>query len=171
MLFTSNSFDVTWFFVNQWTFGYCIQISKDLDTISKSLKIFIQFFIGYPNTCTWFGIHAVICSWPYELLMSLRRVFSWISFLFIELLKKDLTMVLFCWFFFSWLSTTVTVHISRIYFLNLWFQANALLSLVTASKTWSCHPRSISKYWRALTSFLVVVERFSCLWWRGIINI
>ena len=36
----------------QWTFGYCIQISKGLDTISKSLKIFIQFFIGYPNTCT-----------------------------------------------------------------------------------------------------------------------
>ena len=61
------------FFENQWTFGYCIQISKDLDTISKSLKIFIQFFIGYPNTCTWCGIQAVICSWLYELLMSLRR--------------------------------------------------------------------------------------------------
>ena len=40
------------FVENQWTFGYCIQISKDLDTISKSLKIFIQFFIGCPNTCT-----------------------------------------------------------------------------------------------------------------------
>ena len=60
------------FFENQWTFGYCIQISKDLDTISKSLKIFIQFFIGYPNTCTWCGIQAVICSWLYELLLSLR---------------------------------------------------------------------------------------------------
>ena len=55
------------FFENQWTFGYCIQISKDLDTISKSLKIFIQFFMGYPNTCTWCSIQAVICSWLYEL--------------------------------------------------------------------------------------------------------
>ena len=61
---------------NQWTFGYCIQISKDLDTISKSLRIFIQFFIGYPNTCTWCGMQAVICSWLYELLMSLRRLFD-----------------------------------------------------------------------------------------------
>ena len=59
---------------NEWTFGYCIQISKNLDTISKSLKIFIQFFIGYPNTCTWCGIQEVICSWLYELLMSLRRL-------------------------------------------------------------------------------------------------
>ena len=65
------------FFENQWTFGYCIQISKDLDTISKSLKIFIQFFIGYPNTCT-------LCGWytssdlqlTYELLMSLRILFQ-----------------------------------------------------------------------------------------------
>ena len=53
---------------------YCIQISKDSDTISKSLKIFIQFCIGYPNTCTWCGIHVVICSWLYELLMSLRMI-------------------------------------------------------------------------------------------------
>ena len=77
MSFTANSFiDVTWFSEKQWTFAYCIQISKDLDTISKSLKIFIQFFIGYPNTCTWCGIHAVICSWLYELLMSLRSIYE-----------------------------------------------------------------------------------------------
>ena len=31
---------------NEWTFGSCIQISKGLDTISKSLKIFIQYFIA-----------------------------------------------------------------------------------------------------------------------------
>ena len=61
---------------NEWTFGYCIQISKDLDTIYKSLKIFIQFFIGYLNTCTWCGIQAVICSWLYELLMSLSSLFA-----------------------------------------------------------------------------------------------
>ena len=61
MSFTANSFiDVTWFSEKQWTFAYCIQISKDLDTIAESLKIFIQFFIGHPITCTWCGIHAVI---------------------------------------------------------------------------------------------------------------
>ena len=49
---SKNKWAIQIFFENQWTFGYCIQISKDLDTISKSLKILIQFFIGYPNTCT-----------------------------------------------------------------------------------------------------------------------
>ena len=67
------------FFENQWTFGYCIQISKDLDTISKSLKIFMQFFIGYPNACTCCGIQAVSCIWLYELLMSLRTSFTTFS--------------------------------------------------------------------------------------------
>ena len=52
------------------------RISGHLDIVSKSLKIFIQFFIGYPNTCTWCGIQAVICSWLYELLMSLRKTFT-----------------------------------------------------------------------------------------------
>ena len=75
------------FFENQGTFGYCIQISKDLDTISKSLKIFIQVFIGYPNTCTWCGIQAVICSWIYELLMSLRTLNIVLSL--VRLWKKE----------------------------------------------------------------------------------
>ena len=80
------------FFENQWTFGYCIQIFKDLDTISKALKIFIQFFIGYPNTCTWCGIRAVICSWLYELLMSLRSLFP----LFCHLLILDNSKIFCC---------------------------------------------------------------------------
>ena len=49
------------------------RMSGHLDIVSKSLKMFIQFFIGYPNTCMWCGIQAVICSWLYELLMSLRK--------------------------------------------------------------------------------------------------
>ena len=28
----------------------------------------------YPNTCAWCGIQSVICSWLYELLMSLRSI-------------------------------------------------------------------------------------------------
>ena len=34
-------------------------VFKGEDIVSKSLNIFIQSFIGYPNTCTWYGIHAV----------------------------------------------------------------------------------------------------------------
>ena len=45
-------------------------------SLCKFLKIFIQFFIGYPNTCTWCGIHAVICSWLYELLRILKSNIS-----------------------------------------------------------------------------------------------
>ena len=52
------------------------RISEHLDIVSKFLKIFIQFFIGYPNTCTWCGIHGVICSWLYELLMILKSNIS-----------------------------------------------------------------------------------------------
>ena len=58
------------------------RISGHLNIVSKSLKIFIQFFIGYPNTCTWCGIQAVICSWLYELLMSLRKLFPSLKLVF-----------------------------------------------------------------------------------------
>ena len=65
MLFTWNKFiDVTWFFENQWTFEYCIQISKDLVTISK---LIFKDFHPVPNTCMWCGIRAVVCWWLYEL--------------------------------------------------------------------------------------------------------
>ena len=67
---------IYWCHMIFWRISGHFDIFRDLDTITKSLKIFIQFFIGYPNVCMWCGVHTVIGSWLYELLMSLRTTLA-----------------------------------------------------------------------------------------------
>ena len=55
--------------------GYLWVINIHWFYILLSLESGILFFIGYPNICTWCGIHLVVGSWPHELLISLRRYY------------------------------------------------------------------------------------------------
>ena len=63
-----NSAPKSTVYKNEWAIQI-FQESVDIWILYPNLH---PVFIGYPNTCTWCGIQAVISSWLYELLMSLK---------------------------------------------------------------------------------------------------
>ena len=62
--------------VNLFTSHDFSRISQHLENVSKSLKMFIYFFIGYPNASMWCSIQMLTGGLELWIIMSLRSLYS-----------------------------------------------------------------------------------------------